>query len=203
MLYERPPTFRWNKRCGFSASLDCRPESASKFIIACIFACHLQSTGCRFTERKNCRKRSGQSGWTAGSLFFNCFAYAHAMEIGGGEEERAVDVDNNVSEESDRERWHAGANEFGRLLRRATLKSAADEAEMTDPSRGHRGSARIRPQSAARMNLRYRLSILRIHIVQLQFLWHLLLTGGDDDDDEKSQLGPSIASLRSELVSIG
>ena len=66
MLYERPPTFRWNKRCGFSASLDCRPESASKFIIACIFACHLQSTGCRFTERKNCRKRSGQSGWTAG-----------------------------------------------------------------------------------------------------------------------------------------
>ena len=66
MLYERPPTFRWNKRCGFSASFDCRPESTSKFIIACIFACHLQSTGCRFTERKNCRKRSGQSGWTAG-----------------------------------------------------------------------------------------------------------------------------------------
>ena len=73
---------------------------------------------------------------------------------------------------------------------------------MTNPSRGHRGSARIRPQSAARMNLRYRLSILGIHIVQLQFLWRLLLTGGDDDD-EKSQLDPSIASLRSELVSMG
>ena len=41
---------------------------------------------------------------TPDHFFFYCFAYAHAMEIGGGEEERAVDVDNNVSEESDRER---------------------------------------------------------------------------------------------------
>lgn len=36
MLYERPPTFRWNKRCGFIASLDCRPESASKLFLPVI-----------------------------------------------------------------------------------------------------------------------------------------------------------------------
>ena len=43
-------------------------------------------------------------------FFFYCFAYAHAMEIGGGEEARAVDVDNNVIEESDRERWQGRTN---------------------------------------------------------------------------------------------
>ena len=47
---------------------------------------------------------------TGSLFFFYCFAYAHAMEIGGGEEERAVDVDNNVSEESDRERWQGRSN---------------------------------------------------------------------------------------------
>ena len=102
MLYERPPTFRWNKRCGFSASLDCRPESASKLFLPVI--CKVPVVVLR--KGKTVGSAPASQDGRPDHFFFIVLRTRMQWRSGvHGEEARAVDVDNNVIEESDRERW--------------------------------------------------------------------------------------------------